>query len=201
MIETGVASPIAQGQATISTATPATSAWLSRGSGPKSSQAATVSAAIARIAGTNHSVTRLTSAWIGSRAPCASSTMPIIRLSTVSAPTAVARMTSVPVPFTVPPVTLAPRPFSTGSGSPVSIASSTWLAPSATSPSTGSRAPRRDRHGRRVDVLSGASEIGAAAGGADGLAGYGSKAAACPPVSGTGTMPCSAGSARICASM
>ncbi len=45
--------------------------------------------------------------------------------------------------LTVPPITRAPTPFSTGSDSPVSIDSSTALAPLSTSPSTGTRSPGR----------------------------------------------------------
>ncbi len=43
----------------------------------------------------------------------------------------------------VPPNTRLPIAFSTGSGSPVSIDSSTALAPSDTSPSTGTLSPGR----------------------------------------------------------
>ena len=91
MIEVGVASPMAQGQAMISTATALTRAKVSAGDGPKTSQTAKVSAATAITAGTNHMVTLSTSAWIGSLEPCASSTMRMICASTVSPPTAVAR--------------------------------------------------------------------------------------------------------------
>ena len=41
------------------------------------------------------------------------------------------------MPLTVPPVTRAPAVFSTGIDSPVSMDSSTELAPSVTKPSTG----------------------------------------------------------------
>ena len=61
MIEVGVASPIAQGQAMIRTETPATSASVNAGLGPKTSQTSTVSAAAAMTAGTNHRVMRSTS--------------------------------------------------------------------------------------------------------------------------------------------
>ena len=71
MIEVGVARPMAQGQAMISTATALTSAKVSAGSGPKTSQTRKVRAAAAITAGTNHAVTRSTSAWIGSFEPCA----------------------------------------------------------------------------------------------------------------------------------
>ena len=58
MMEVGVARPIAQGQAMISTATAATKAWLSEG--PKASQTPKVTSATAITAGTNHRVMRLT---------------------------------------------------------------------------------------------------------------------------------------------
>src|SRR3546814_6379184 len=91
MIEVGVASPIAQGQAMISTATALTRAKVRAGAGPRLSHARKVTAATASTAGTNHAVTLSTSAWIGSFAPCAASTMRTMWASTVSAPTLVAR--------------------------------------------------------------------------------------------------------------
>ena len=54
-------------------------------------------------------------------------------------------MTKAPAPLTVPPVTRSPAPFSTGTGSPVTIDSSTALRPSRTAPSTGTRSPGRTR--------------------------------------------------------
>src|SRR3546814_5768776 len=90
MIEVGVASPMAQGQAMISVATALTSAKVSAGSGPKASQTPAVSTATAMTAGTNHAVTRSTIAWIGSLAPWAASTIRMICASSVSAPTLVA---------------------------------------------------------------------------------------------------------------
>ena len=143
MIEVGVASPIAQGHAMMSTDTPAISAIVRAGSGPKNSQTSTVAAAIAITAGTNHKVIRSTNPWIGSLAPWASSTMRIICARVVSAPTRVARNCRLPAPLTVPPVTVSPAPFSAGIGSPVSMLSSTRLVPSMTSPSTAMRSPGR----------------------------------------------------------
>ena len=61
MIDVGVASPIAQGQAMISTDTPATKAKDSAGEGPTNSQTITVKSANAMTAGTNQSVIRSTS--------------------------------------------------------------------------------------------------------------------------------------------
>ena len=86
--ETGVARPIAQGQAMMSTATPLTSAKASAGRGPKASHAATVSSASAehrRHEPARHPVHRR--AWIGSFDACAASTMRTMPASTVSAPT------------------------------------------------------------------------------------------------------------------
>ncbi|SSS39732.1 Uncharacterised protein [Acinetobacter baumannii] len=57
IIEVGVASPIAQGQAIISTATAFTKPKVSAGSGPKIKQTKKVIAAISMTAGTNHMVT------------------------------------------------------------------------------------------------------------------------------------------------
>ena len=149
MIEVGVASPIAHGQATISTATALTSAKLSAGTSsgsqaaPNTSQARKVSAATPITTGTNTIVTLSTSAWIGSLAPCAVSTMRTICASTVSAPTRVARKAKAPRVLSVPPTTVAPTPFSTGTGSPVIIDSSTNEEPSTTSPSTATFSPGR----------------------------------------------------------
>jgi hypothetical protein len=68
-----------------------------------------------------------------------------MRDRSVPAPTFSARITSEPVPFTVAPITGSPGPFSTGIGSPVTIDSSTVLAPSSTTPSTGTFSPGRTR--------------------------------------------------------
>ena len=54
-------------------------------------------------------------------------------------------MSKLPVPFSVPPVTRSPATFSTGTGSPVSIDSSTALLPSITVPSIGILSPGRTR--------------------------------------------------------
>ena len=98
---------------------------MSAGSGPQISQTPKVSAASVITAGTNHMVTRSTSAWIGSLEPCAASTMRMICDSIVSPPTAVARKVSAPFWLMVPPTTSAPALFATGTGSPVIIDSST----------------------------------------------------------------------------
>jgi hypothetical protein len=58
MIDIGVASPSAQGQAMMRTATAATSAYESAGSGPHVNQAMKDRTAIAITIGTNHPATR-----------------------------------------------------------------------------------------------------------------------------------------------
>ena len=145
MIESGVASPSAQGQAMISTATAFSSACAMRGSGPTLAQTAKVRAATASTAGTNTAETRSAMRWIGARLRCASATVRTICASKVSAPTRSARITSAPSPLRVAPVTRSPDDFATGNGSPVSMDSSTWLAPSSTTPSVGTFSPGRTR--------------------------------------------------------
>ena len=68
-IETGVASPSAQGQAMIRTATEFRSAKMNRGSGPKTSHAANVIAANAATPGTNQEETRSTMRTMGGWLP------------------------------------------------------------------------------------------------------------------------------------
>jgi hypothetical protein len=80
---------------------------------------------------------------MGSFAACAPSTVRTMPASTVSAPVRETRTASAPAPFTVPPTTGAPAVLRTGMGSPVIMDSSTWLSPSATSPSAGRRSPGR----------------------------------------------------------
>ena len=89
MIDIGTASPIAQGQAMISTDTAATTACAR--SGPNASHSAKLSAASPITTGTKTRVTRSTSACTGRRAACACSTSATIRDSTVSWPVAVTR--------------------------------------------------------------------------------------------------------------
>ncbi len=68
MIDIGVASPRAQGQAMISTATALTSANANRGSaGENNAQATNVSTAITTTAGTNQPATVSATRWIGAR--------------------------------------------------------------------------------------------------------------------------------------
>ena len=96
-------------------------------------------------AGTKMAATESASAWIGARERCASATMATTCDSVVSAPVRSTRISKLPVPFRVPPVTVSPATFSTGTGSPVSIDSSTALLPSMTVPSIGTLSPGRTR--------------------------------------------------------
>src|SRR6185437_12782399 len=95
--------------------------------------------------------------WTGALLRCASATERTIRASTVASPTCSARITSVPVPLTVAPVTRSPAAFATGIGSPVSMLSSTELAPSSTLPSTGIFSPGRTRSRSPARTASSAS--------------------------------------------
>ena len=97
MIDIGVASPSAQGQAMISTETAAIMAKANRGSGPNVAQAAKARTATAITSGTNQPATWSASRWIGARLRCASATICTIRARTVSRPTLSARMTKAPL--------------------------------------------------------------------------------------------------------
>ena len=137
----GVASPSAQGHAMISTVTSASSPRVKPSSGAKSIHAAKVSTARTMMAGTKTPAIRSTVRCTGALLPCASRTMRMIRASTVSCPTLSARKRNAPLPFIVPANTAAPSCLQTGSGSPLSMLSSTYDAPSATVPSTAMRSP------------------------------------------------------------
>ena len=65
--------------------------------------------------------------------------------STVAEPTCSERMTRAPLVFIVAPMSVSPTRLVTGSGSPVSIDSSSALLPSTTTPSTGTFSPGRTR--------------------------------------------------------
>ncbi len=145
MIAVGVARPIAQGQAMMTTVMKAASARVTFGSGPRSHQRAKVAAAIPRTTGTNTPLIWSASRWIGALLPWARWTISTIWARAVSRPTRVARMTKLPVVLIVAPITSSPGPFVTGIASPVSIASSTALEPSLTTPSTGTFSPGRTR--------------------------------------------------------
>jgi hypothetical protein len=125
MIDIGVASPSAQGQAMIRTDTATSSAYESCGGGPTSAQATAARMATSTTAGTNHAETRSASRCTGARERWAWATRCTICESSVSPPTRSARMTRLPLPFVVPADSGTPAPLRTGSGSPVSIDSST----------------------------------------------------------------------------
>ena len=145
MIDMGVASPSAHGQAMMRTATAETIACARRGSGPTESQSRKATAATRTTAGTNQAATRSAVRWMGARLRCASATISTMRASSVSAPTRSARMIRAPAPFTVPAISGSPGVLSTGMGSPVTIDSSTVPCPSITTPSTGTFSPGRTR--------------------------------------------------------
>ena len=142
MIAAGVARPSAQGQAITITATDRISATSKPT--PAAHQPSSVASATSSTTGTNTAATWSTRRWIGALAACASSTSRMMCDSTVSVPTAETCITSRPSPLMEPPVSAASRvSLTTGSGSPVSMDSSTWLLPSSTRPSSGRRSPGR----------------------------------------------------------
>ena len=89
------------------------------------------------------------------------------RASTDSAAIVVTRTTSDPAPFLVPPVTLLSGPWSTGSGSPVSIDSSTADHPLTTVPSRGMASLGRTRTNAPTGTLSGATRCPSTSSGPD----------------------------------
>jgi hypothetical protein len=105
------------------------------------SQVSKVASATTSTTGTNTAATWSTSRWIGALAACASSTSRMMRDSTVSLPTAVTCSTMRPSPLIEPPVNLSPGSRGTGSGSPVSMDSSTCVWPSRSAPSPESARP------------------------------------------------------------
>ncbi len=106
MIAVGVASPIAHGQAITSTATALVEREEQRRApGPRSHQAANVSAAMHEHDGHEDRGHAVGEALDRRREPCASSTSRMMRASVVSPPTRVARNTKLPVRLTVPPNT------------------------------------------------------------------------------------------------
>ena len=146
MIDIGVASPSAQGQAMISTDTAETMAKIRLGSGPNIAQATKASD---RRPARRPARSRTTPGrpGPGSARGCAAPWRPSRRCATASCRRRPSRprMTSEPFLLSVPPVTASPSVFSTGSGSPVIIDSSTDERPSITLPSTGMLSPGRTR--------------------------------------------------------
>ena len=141
--DNGVASPSAHGQAISSTDTAATSACVTRGSGPNANHSAHDHTAMSTTAGTKTPEIRSANRCTGAFELCAAATMPMICASTVSLPTFVARYRSEPPPLMVAPVTSLPSVLATGMASPVIIDSSTVEVPDMTMPSTGSCSPGR----------------------------------------------------------
>ncbi len=146
MIDIGVASPSAQGQAMISTLTAATRPKAKRGSGPNVAHDAKAMSAAAITVGTNQPATWSARRWIGARLRCACATICTIRASSVSRPILSARMTKLPDLLSVPPMTWAPSSFVTGMDSPVTMDSSSAERPSSSTPSTGTLSPGRTRN-------------------------------------------------------
>ena len=139
----GVARPIAHGHAATSTESAATKAKLRRGSGPKTSQATKVSAERASTMGTKTAAMASAVFWMGALDPWACSTLRTIWLRKDASPTCEVFTVMRPCPLTVPPITASPGCFSTGMGSPVTMDSSTKVAPSSATPSTATRSPGR----------------------------------------------------------
>ena len=137
----GVASPSAQGQAMISTATAAVNAKLALS--PVPSQNPSVPSASVITIGTNTPEMRSARRWTGALPVWASSTRRAIWASAVSAPTLVARTIRRPPALTVAPAISVPGLTSTGTDSPVSMLMSTALTPSSTMPSVATFSPGR----------------------------------------------------------
>jgi hypothetical protein len=91
MTAVGTASPIAQGQAMMSTATAAANARITSDAGLATNQTTSVATAMDSTTGTNTALTRSASRWIGAREPCASRISLTMWASTLSAPSVVAR--------------------------------------------------------------------------------------------------------------
>ena len=137
----GVASPSAQGQAMMRTATAAVNA--ADAPAPRSSHTASVPSESAMTTGTNTPDTRSARRCTSALPFWASSTRRAIRARRVSAPTAVARTTRRPPTATVAPLTRSPGPTSTGTDSPVMALASTAERPSTTTPSVATVSPGR----------------------------------------------------------
>ena len=139
----GAARPMAQGQATTSTATPR--AMANAAPEPDSSQAATETAAIPITAGTNTPATRSAARWIGIFSACARRTAAAMRDSVLSPEGRVTVRSKKPLRFIAPARTGSGAARSTGTLSPVSADSSRLAPPETMSPSSGTRSPGRTR--------------------------------------------------------
>ena len=139
----GVARPKAQGQAIMSTVSAACSpAAQSPVTKPQISR---VIAAMPKTIGTNTAEIRSAKRCTAGLPVCARLTRSAMAASVVSAPTRVARTSSTPEVLIVAPVTESPGATSTGTDSPVSIASSMAERPVSTSPSVAIFSPGRTR--------------------------------------------------------
>ena len=145
MIDIGVASPSAHGHAMISTATALTSRAPGAARAPRPPTRQTPRTATAIDRRNEHSRDAIRQPLNRRAAPLRRATAATMRASSVSAPTFSARITKPPVPFTVAPTTRSPGCLWTGTDSPVTIDSSTSLAPDTTTPSTGMLSPGRTR--------------------------------------------------------
>ena len=96
-------------------------------------------------ASTNQPATPSAMRCRGALERCAWATICTICDSTESVPTRSQRISSAPLVLRVAPISRSPARLVTGSGSPVSMDSSTALAPSSTMPSTGTFSPGRTR--------------------------------------------------------
>ncbi len=140
IIDVGVASPNAHGQAITSTDIAATS----DASNPcltNNIHTINVSIAMPTTIGTKYPDITSAIRCIGALDPCADSTILTIDCKAVSLPTFVASIVKLPFLFIVAPITLSPICFSTGIDSPVNIDSSTEELPLIITPSTGTFSP------------------------------------------------------------
>ena len=110
---------------------------------PMMSQPSAVTRAIASTLGTKIALMRSASFCTGGLLACAFSTSLMMPASADSLPAAVTRTTRLPSRLSVPPITASPVDLRTGSGSPVSMDSSTPPAPLSTTPSAGTAVPGR----------------------------------------------------------
>ncbi len=114
-------------------------------SGPNSPQPRKVSTATRITPTTKNPATASAIRCIGALERWARATICTICDSMVSAPTFCASITRLPWVFRVAPIRASPTRLVTGTGSPVSMDSSTALSPSSTVPSTGTFSPGRTR--------------------------------------------------------
>ena len=93
----------------------------------------------------NLPLTSSASLCTGASLCCAASTMRTIPATWVSSPELTTRTVMAPSQLTVPALTSSPTRLARGIGSPFIAASSTWLTPFTTTPSTGILSPGRTR--------------------------------------------------------